>query len=104
MNSHKTLGKFTAFGLSSLLCEVGFTNIYLLGLLRRLLIKADSLAAQGKRICLPMKETQVGSLGRGDSLEKEMEPTPGEFSPGEFHRQRSLVVYSPWCLKEPDTT
>ena len=71
MNSHKTLGKFTAFGLNSLLCEVGFTNIYLSGLLR-LLIKADSLAAQRKRICLPMKETQVGSLGRGDRLEKEM--------------------------------
>ena len=28
--------------------------------------------AQQKRICLPMKETRVQSLGREDSLEKEM--------------------------------
>ena len=26
------------------------------------------------------------------------------FLPGEPHRQRNLVGYSPWCLKEPDTT
>ena len=26
------------------------------------------------------------------------------FLPGEFHGQRSLVGYSPWGLKEPDTT
>ena len=26
------------------------------------------------------------------------------FFPGEFHGQRSLVGYSPWCHKELDTT
>ena len=26
------------------------------------------------------------------------------FLPGEFHRQRSLASYSPWGLKELDTT
>ena len=26
------------------------------------------------------------------------------FLPGEFHRQRSLASYSPWGLKESDTT
>ena len=30
---------------------------------------------------------------------REWQPTP-VFLPGEFHGQRSLVDYSPWCLKE----
>ena len=30
-------------------------------------------------------------------------PTPG-LLPGESHGQRSLLGYSPWGLKEPDTT
>ena len=34
-------------------------------------IKA-SLVAQWQRICLPVQETQVGSLGQEDPLEKEM--------------------------------
>ena len=34
---------------------------------------------------------------------KEWQPTP-VFLPGEFHRQRSLASYSPWNLKELDTT
>jgi len=38
-----------------------------------------------------MWETQVGSLGQGDPLEKEMAPTP-VFLPG----QKRLVGYSPW--------
>ena len=36
-------------------------------------------------------------------MEKEMQPTPA-FLPGESHRQRSLSGYSPWGLKEWDTT
>ena len=36
-------------------------------------------------------------------LEKEWQPTP-VFLPGEFHRQRSLVGYSPSSCKELDTT
>ena len=34
---------------------------------------------------------------------REWQPTP-VFLPGEFHRQRSLVGYSPWGRKELDTT
>ena len=33
---------------------------------------------------------------------REWQSTP-VFSPGEFHGQRSLVGYSPWACKEPDT-
>ena len=41
----------------------------------------------------------VGSiLGWEDPLEKEMATTP-VFLPGESHRQRSLVGYSPWGRK-----
>ena len=34
---------------------------------------------------------------------KAWQPTP-VFLPGEFHRQWSLAGYSPWSLKELDTT
>ena len=34
---------------------------------------------------------------------RKWQPTP-VLLPGEFHRQRSLVGYSPWSLKELDTT
>ena len=37
------------------------------------------------------------------ALEKEM-ATHSSILPGEFHGQRSLVGYSPWGHKEPDTT
>ena len=33
---------------------------------------------------------------------RKWQPTPG-FLPGEFHGQRTLVGYSPWGHKEPDT-
>ena len=49
-----------------------------------------------------MQETQVRFLGWEDPLEKEWQPTP-VFLPGRSHGQRSLVGYSPWALKEPDT-
>ena len=44
----------------------------------------------------------IPGLGRS-SGEWEWIPTP-VFRPGEFHRQRSLAVCSPWGLKESDTT
>ena len=50
-----------------------------------------------------MQETGVPSLGQEDLLGKKWQPTP-VFLPGEFHRQRSLVGYSPWGHKESDTT
>ena len=34
---------------------------------------------------------------------RKWQPTP-VFLPGKFHRQRSLVGYSPYCHKESDTT
>ena len=57
-----------------------------------------SLVAQRLRICLPMQELWVPSLGQEDSLEKEMETDP-VFLPGESHGQRSLEGYSPWGHK-----
>ena len=50
-----------------------------------------------------MQETQVRSWGQEDPLEKEM-ATYSSILAGEFHGQRSLVGYSLWGLKEPDTT
>ena len=62
-----------------------------------------SLVAQTVKSLLAMWETWVRSLGWEDPLEKEMATTP-VFLPGEPHRQRSLVSYSPWGHKESDTT
>ena len=44
------------------------------------------------------QQTRVQSLGRKDTLEKEMQPSP-VLLPGEFHGQRSLVGYNPWVPK-----
>ena len=41
--------------------------------------------------------------GSGRSLEEGTQPTP-VFLPRESHGQRNLVGYSPWGLKELDTT
>ena len=46
-----------------------------------------------------MRETQVRVLGQEDTLEKEM-AIHSALLPGESHRQRSLVGYSPWGHKE----
>ena len=48
-------------------------------------------------------ETQVRSLGREDTLEKEWQPTPVLLL-GESYEQRSLVGYCPWGHKESDMT
>ena len=54
--------------------------------------------------CLPTtRETWVQSLGREDPLKRKWQPTP-VFLPGEPHKRRSLVSYSPWGRKESDTT
>ena len=51
-----------------------------------------------------LQKIQVQSLGQEDPLEQGMAtPTP-VFMPGEFHGWRSLAGYSPWGLKELDTT
>ena len=50
-----------------------------------------------------MQETWVRSLGWEDPWRKERLPTP-VFWARELHGQRSLAGYSPWGLKESDTT
>ena len=63
-----------------------------------------SLVAQLVKNLPAIQETWVQCLawedppGEGNGI-----PTP-LFLPGEFHGQRSLVGYSPWEHKEPDTT
>ena len=59
--------------------------------------------AQTVRICLqcrrPRFDPQVGKI----PWRREWQPTP-VILPGEFHRQKSLVAYSPRDHKESDTT
>ena len=50
-----------------------------------------------------MRETRVRALGWEDPLEKEMATTP-VLLPGQSHGLRSVAGYSPWGLKESDTT
>ena len=63
--------------------------------------------AKGVKNPLPMqeiKELRVQSrVNWEDLLEKKWQPTL-VFLPGKSHGQRSLVGYSPWGLKELDTT
>jgi len=53
-----------------------------------------SLAVQWLRICLPMQEMRVRSLGLEDPLGKEM-ATHSSILAWKIHAQRSLVDYSP---------
>ena len=63
-----------------------------------------SLVAQRLKRLPAVQETQVRALGWEDSPgEGNGKPTP-VFLPGESHRQRSLVGYSPWGHKELDMT
>ena len=48
-----------------------------------------------------MQETRVLSIGWEGSPEKEWSAIPVILH-GEFHGQRSLAEYSPWCLKKSD--
>ena len=62
-----------------------------------------SLVAQTIKSLLAVRETRVWFLVWEDPLEKDMAPTP-VFLPGKSHGWRSLAGYSPWGLKELDTT
>ena len=55
-----------------------------------------------QRICLPIQETQVWSLGQEDTLDKGM-ATQFHILAWKIHGQRSLVGYNPWGRKESDT-
>ena len=50
-----------------------------------------------------VKKVQESSWHRKILLRRKWQPTP-VFLPGKFHRQRSLVGYSPWGHKELDMT
>ena len=56
----------------------------------------------GKRICLPVQETQVQSPGRDDPLQQKM-AIHSSMVAGKSHGQRSLTGYSLWCYKGSDS-
>ena len=62
-----------------------------------------SLLAQRLKHLPGMRETRVRSLGREDPWRRKWQPIP-VLLPGESHGRRSLIGYSPWGLKESDTT
>ena len=62
-----------------------------------------SLVVQTIKNLPAMQETQVPSLVERIPWRREWQPTP-IFLPGEFHGERSLGGYSPWGLRESDTT
>ena len=67
-------------------------------------IKAQGFPGDSVVKNLPaMQEMWVQALGWENPLEDGMQLTL-VLLPGEFHGQRSLVGYSPWSCKEPDTT
>ena len=56
-----------------------------------------------QRIYLQCKRCRFDPWVRKSTWRRAWQPTP-VFLPGEFHGHRSLVGYSPWGLKELDTT
>ena len=56
-----------------------------------------------ERIHLQCKRTRFNLWVGKVPWRRKWLPTP-IFLPGEFHGQKSLVGYSPWCHKELDTT
>ena len=59
--------------------------------------------AQTVRICLQCRRPRFNPQVKNIPWRRKWQPTP-VFLPGEFHGQRSLVVYSAWGCKELDTT
>ena len=59
--------------------------------------------SDGKIICLQCRRPGFDPWVRKIPWSRKWQLTTG-FWPGEFHGQRSLVVYSPWGGKELDTT
>ena len=54
-------------------------------------------------ICLQCGRPEFDPWVRKIPWRRNWQPTP-VFLPREFHGQRSIVSYSPWGLKESDTT
>ena len=65
--------------------------------------KGASLVAQIVKH-LPNSAGDLGSIPGSGRSPGEGHGNRLQFLPGKFHGQRSLVVYSPWGLKESDTT
>ena len=59
--------------------------------------------SDGKKHLPTMRETWVRSLDGEDPWRRKWQPTP-VLLPGKSHGRRSLTGYSPWGLKELDTT
>ena len=72
-------------------------------LIPRLLLVIWSLVAQMVRICLQCRRPGFHPWVRKIPWRREWQPTP-VLLPGQSHGQRSLVGYSPWGLKESNTT
>ena len=76
-------------------------------------IRVHGFDSRSNTCCFPggsegkVSAYNVGDLssipGSGRSLERKRQPT-SVLLPGKSHGQRSLVGYSPWGRKEPDTT
>ena len=62
-----------------------------------------SLTVRKKKNPHAIQETWVQPLVGKVPWRREWQPSP-VFLPGEFHGQRRLAGYSPWSLKESDTT
>ena len=65
--------------------------------------RVASLVTQAVKNLPAIQETQFNSWVRKIPGRREWQPTPA-FLSGEFHGQRILAGYSPWGLKEMDTT
>ena len=63
----------------------------------------DGSAVKNPHAMQEIQEMWVDPWVRKIPWRRAWQPTP-VFLPGEFHRQRSLVGYSPWDRKELDTT
>ena len=74
-----------------------------ISIMKSMLVNRASLVAQMVKHFPVIQETQVQPLAWEDTWRREWQPTP-VLLPGEFHGERSLVGYSPWDLKESDTT
>ena len=59
--------------------------------------------ARWYRICLPTRRCRFDPWVRKTPWRRKWQPTP-VFLPGQSHRQRSLVGYSPWDGQESDVT
>ena len=80
-----------------------FLNRYIL-IVFEVLISQASLVAHWWRICLPMPETQVQSLGWEAPLEKEMATHSSILAWRISWTEEPGGVCSPWGHKEPDTS